>query len=184
MVEWPDDKHGRAAGTERQHFLRQFADAIRIRGADWIFFAQNVSRLPVDQRRSRDKDGNVKARVADSLEHVVCAEDVHAQSTDRFRPRFPDVCDPGAVIDDGWPQTSKCIGDRLSIQQVNRVPLNTAVAREVWFTLSNVCPGGHSGFVFEKMIDEVAAGKPGRARYQRRTTHGSRQPRRGPYCAS
>jgi hypothetical protein len=94
------------------------------------------------------------------------------------------VCDAGAVIDDRWPQTSKRVGDPLSIQQVNRVPLDTAVAREVRFTVSNVRPGGDSGFVFEKMIDEVAAGKPGRARYQRRISHGSRQPRRGPYCAS
>lgn len=78
----------------------------------------------------------------------------------------------GAMVDDRWLQMRQRAGDRLPIEQVDRVPLDSWVAGMVRLTFANMRPADDSGLVFEEMIDEVAAGKTGRARYQRRTRHG------------
>ena len=48
---------------------------------------------------------------------------------------------------------------RPSIEEIDRLPQDTRVACEVRLATANVRPCRDTGLVFEKMIDEVAAGK-------------------------
>ena len=155
----------------------------RFNGQAWSFGGTSRTRAQTGQvAKQPGFDRTSKTGLANALEHMMSAEDVNAQCANRLRPGFTDMRDAGAVIDDRWPQISERARDCRTIEDVDRCPQHPRIVQQVPFTIAEMRPTRNLTVMFEKMIDQVTAGKPCGAGDQRRTMHGCQT--RRPYCAS
>src|SRR4029453_9173314 len=97
VVERARDDCRHAYVVQREHLLRELAEAIWTGRTNRRVFAEGGGGLPIHERRSRHEYGALQAGKVDRIEEVMRAHDVDMQRRHGIGPRAADAGDAAAV---------------------------------------------------------------------------------------
>src|SRR5688572_26240995 len=108
---------------------------------------------------------------------------VHSQGASRARPRFGDMRKPRAVVDDTRLSRGERMPDVVTVRDVHRLPADPIRGPRM-LRKRRVRPGVDAVVGLQEPLDEMATGKAGGARDERKTGRDGAHGRRLPYWAS